>query len=178
MIQVQDLIPSVYNQSRDFGVFTGLMQILLNELDIKSKKLIKLPDENFLPYTLSSYPKARDNFRSLLKNRGTISSILMALYICGGGIFSFEEEKSYLIKTLGINTDLEYFERDINEWPTMGYSNNLKNHLVYYLSRKNTYTTLYINLQEKSLGDFNQDLFNLLKYYIKPVNLFIKLVII
>ena len=60
MIEVRKLIPQVYNQSRDFSVFMGILQALINEADINSLRLSKLPSESLLPYELSTYDNLRE----------------------------------------------------------------------------------------------------------------------
>ena len=178
MIQVKDLIPQVYNQSRDFGVFTGVMQILLNELDQKSRVLSSLPDEDLLPYRVASYPSVKKYFRTLIKYKGSIEAILYSLYLSGGGIFSFKAEREALLK-IGLDTDLVYFERDKNKWEDYYIHNSIPiEKLVYYLERKDTYTIIYINVKKESLGNFNQDLFRELCYYIKPINVLVNLVLV
>ena len=178
MIQVKDLIPQVYNQSRDFGVFTGVMQILLNELDQKSRVLSSLPDEDLLPYRVASYPSVKKYFRTLIKHKGSIEAILYSLYLSGGGIFSFKAEREALLK-IGINTDIVYFERNKDLWSSCYKGKTIPvEKLVYYLERKDTYTIIYINVKKESLGNFNQDLFRELCYYIKPINALVNLILV
>lgn len=178
MIQVKELIPQVYNQSRDFGVFTGVMQILLNELDQKSRVLSSLPDEDLLPYRLASYPSVKKYFRTLLKYKGSIEAILYSLYLSGGGIFSFKAEREAL-KEIEIDPDLVYFERNKDLWSSCYDGKTIPvEKLVYYLKREATYTIIYINVKKESLGNFNQDLFRELCYYIKPINALVSLVLV
>lgn len=182
MIQVKDLIPQIYNQSRDFGVFTGVMQILLNELDQKSRVLSSLPDEDLLPYRLASYPSVKRYFRTLLKYKGSIEAILYSLYLSGGGIFSFKAEREALLDPkigIGVDPDLVYFERNKDLWGSCYVGKTIPvGKLVYYLERKATYTIIYINVKKGSLGNFNQDLFRELCYYIKPINALVSLVLV
>lgn len=178
MIQVKDLIPQIYNQSRDFGVFTGVMQILLNELDQKSRVLSSLPDEDLLPYRLASYSSVKKYFRTLLKYKGSIEAILYSLYLSGGGIFSFKAEREALLE-IEIDPDLVYFERNKGLWSSCYAGKTIPvRKLVYYLERKATYTIIYINVKKGSLGNFNQDLFRELCYYIKPINALVSLVLV
>ena len=171
MIEVRKLIPQYYNQSRDMSVFLGEIQILLNQLDQKSRVLLELPAEDILPGKLSTYSKLRSNFRLLLKNKGSIDCLLSALSLCGGDTWSFEEEKDN-IEWESTGLDPEYFSRnleDISQLPadSLGY-------LVYYqeTTPEGVYK-LYINVKDRSLVDY--DLFNKLCYYLKPVNTIIEI---
>ena len=160
MIEVSKLIPKVYNQSRDFSVFTGVLQIMLNELDIKSLKLLELPNESILPPELATYSHLRGYFRFLIKNKGTIESILQSVYLSGGELICrLDEEKDNLGNP---NWDYMVSDRGI-------INNDLKKYAVYYREGPE----LIINLKDP--GKINQDLFKKLLYYIKPVDLIIKL---
>lgn len=169
MIEVRKLIPQVYNQSRDFSVFTGLLQILLNESDVKGLELSKLPSESILPPGISTYSSLRGYFRFMLKMKGSIESILQALYLSGGKIIcKLEDEGSNC-------NDLEWDYTSVDRYniPT----NYLKN-VVYYCKKIKTnnhldLTEIHINIKDQ--GQVNQGLFEELMYYIKPVNVIIKL---
>lgn len=171
MIEIKKLIPQVYNQSRDFGVFTGLMQILINELDQKSRILSELPVESILIGKLRQYPEARESFRILLKNKGNIRAILYAISLSGGLLNSFSEEDDYLSGE-GYENYLEdgYLDRtldldgNISEDPTID-----KSKLVYYESfNDNGLHLLYVNIKDPD--KINQDLLKILFYYLKPIN--------
>lgn len=119
MVEVQKLIPQTYNQSRDFSIFTGVMQIILNELELKSKVLEKLPNEDILISQLSEYPQLRPYFRKMLKYKGTPECLVYMVDLCGGDTKSFAEEKEYLrsyFRSLPTPIDIDdpyfYFNRD------------------------------------------------------------------
>ena len=155
MIEIKKLIPQVYNQSRDFGVFTGLMQILMNEVDQRSRILLDLPDESILLRKVKAYPQVKEYFRKLLKNKGNIMSILYAISLSGG---LSENDPNY--KEWG---DGYYLDRiNIGE-------NIDKSQLVYYEEfGEGQQHKLYINI--KNSDQINQNLLKSLLFYILPVN--------
>lgn len=183
MIEVNKLIPRVYSQSRDFGVFMGLMQVVLNEIDQKSRILEKLPIESILPRGLSSYEQLREYFRLMLKNKGTIYSILLAVTLSGGGIFKLDEESEELSNLTGFE-NIDYIERLVEEDPDdeskkkylYVYSGNSykkidvdgNSAILFYDDHTDGICKLVINLKDPS--NFNRDLFDKLCYYLKPVN--------
>ena len=166
MIEVNKLIPKVYTESRDFSVFTSVMQIILNELDLRSRVLLDLPAEDLLLDNLSTYPEIKDSFRTLIKNKGTNQCILYAITLSGGELFSFDEESAYL-ESCGV-TD-SYINRVIDEnGMIMGNSSIMKGKMVYYEKRNNGIYTMYVNV--KDLGNIDRGLLEELFYYLKPVN--------
>lgn len=166
MIEVNKLIPKVYTESRDFSVFTSVMQIILNELDLRSRVLLDLPAEDLLLDNLSTYPEIKESFRTLIKNKGTNQCILYAVTLCGGELFSFDEESAYL-ESCGV-TD-SYINRVIDEnGMIMGNSSIMKGKMVYYEKRNNGIYTMYVNV--KDLGNIDRGLLEELFYYLKPVN--------
>ena len=193
MIEVRKYIPQVYNQSRDFSVFMGVTQSIINGLDIKSKILENLPSETILPGNLSFYPQLRSKFRNLLKNKGSLSGILYSITLAGGKFISFEEEFNYLkgfryedegyrgVSMALVESKDDYFNRGVNttgnlEINELTFTNSKKinkNSLVYYIERLNGGVKLHINI--KDLSKINQDLLSELWYYIKPVNTVIML---
>lgn len=168
MIEVRKLIPQVYNQSRDFSVFMGALQIMLNEIDHKSRILEGMPKENILLGKLRYSSNGSDSFRILLKNKGTINSILYALRISGGKLNSFDEEEEYLDE-FG-SDELEsvysngYLERDIGG---LNETNIDKTKLVYYTEKKDGVKRFYINVFNPE--DVDTEVFNNLKYYLSSV---------
>ena len=162
MIEVRKYIPQVYNQSRDFSVFMGAIQILLNELDVKGKVLESLPVESLLPYNLSQFPEIKSKFRSMLKRKGSIMCILYAITLSGGFPPSFEEETQYL-NSCGFSDEL--VNRESSSFEEIGID---KESLVYYFEREGGILKLHINI--KDLSKVNQGLLNELWYYLKPVN--------
>ena len=166
MIEVNKLIPKVYTESRDFSVFTSVMQITLNELDLRSRVLLDLPAEDLLLGNLSTHPEIKDYFRILIKNKGTNQCILYAITLSGGELFSFDEEAEYL-ESCGV-TD-SYIDRVADEnGIIMGNSSIMKDKMVYYEKRNNGVYTMYVNV--KDLGNINRGLLEELFYYLKPVN--------
>lgn len=167
MIEVNKLIPKVYTESRDFSVFTSVMQITLNELDLRSRVLLDLPAEDLLLGNLSTHPEIKDYFRTLIKNKGTNQCILYAITLSGGELFSFDEEAKYLEEDCDV-TD-SYIDRVIDEnGMIMGNSSIMKDKMVYYEKRNNGVYTMYVNV--KDLGNINRGLLEELFYYLKPVN--------
>lgn len=197
MIEVRKYIPQVYNQSRDFSVFMGVMQIALNELDLKSKILESLPPENLLPHDLSGFPNIKSDFRGMLKNKGSIECLLYAITVAGGLPISFDEENNYLNnifyeddKGNEIKINTEYLDRSIGNLNSLNELNpyyysivnsvktkisiiDLKKILVYYTERGNNFLKLHINL--KDLSKIDQGLISKLWYYLEPVNTLILL---
>lgn len=167
MIEVRNLIPQVYNQSRDFSVFMGLIQDYINTLDVKSKVLESLPIEDILPYSLSSYKKARKYFREFLKNRGTVHSILYAVSLAGGKLITFEEEEESAKNSVEGYSDSRSFDRFISEVPE-------DIPFVYTLEKVGTGVKMLIYI--KNLGELDQDFLKELFYYIKPVNLLVEFI--
>lgn len=166
MIEVNKLIPKVYTESRDFSVFTGVMQIILNELDLRSRVLLDLPAEDLLLGNLSTYPEIKDSFRTLIKNKGTNQCILYAITLSGGELFSFDEEAEYLE---GCGVTDSYIDRVVDDnGIIMGNSAIMKDKMVYYEKRNNGVYTMYVNV--KDLGNINRGLLEELFYYLKPVN--------
>ena len=177
MVEVQKLIPSVYNQSRDFSIFTGIMQIILNELELKSRVLDKLPNEDILPWVLADFSNLRPYFRKMLKYKGSPECLVYAVVLCGGNTLSFDTEANYL---LGLSTPVDvsdpytYFDRnDLSQYPGIDSSR-----LVYWGevnttdSNSKTYI-MHINVEDQSTVNF--DLLKKLEYYLKPVNTIIKI---
>ena len=166
MIEIKKLIPQVYNQSRDFGVFTGLMQILMNEVDQRSRILLDLPDESILLRKVKAYPQVKEYFRKLLKNKGNIMSILYAISLSSGQPISFEEEEDYLSEN----------DPNYKEWGDGYYldrtnigENIDKSQLVYYEEfGEGQQHKLYINIKDSD--QINQNLLKSLFFYILPVN--------
>ena len=191
MIEVRKYIPQVYNQSRDFSVFMGVMQIALNELDIKSRSLESLPSENFLPHKLNEFISIRSELRGMLKRKGSIMCLLYAITLAGGMPPSFDEEDEYLNNLYYVNGSGNeeklnysgYLDRSIEyleELNSMGlssykerYPGDIKKILSYYTEREGSILKLHINL--KDLSKINQDLLNKLWYYLKPINTVIML---
>lgn len=173
MIEVRKYIPQIYNISRDFSIFSGIMQIILNELDVKSNVLLDIPTDSILPNRLSQFSEIKDEFRNLLKTKGTIDCLLYSVILAGGQLPSYEEElenvKNYNLKNqaskIPLFNDNELLLREFPE-RTAGY-----NFLVYYTKSIKGFTELHINI--KDLSKINQDLLNELWYYIKPVNVVI-----
>lgn len=163
MIEIRKLIPQVYNQSRDFSAFLGVMQIIANEIDQKSRILETLPDESLLPGNLSLYPKLRETFRILVKNKGSAQSLLYAITLAGGDVFSLGEEA----ENLGIEAEDHYLGRTIKELEKNGLSDRL-NRLVYYEEFVEGKHIMYVNVKDPS--KVNQDLLSNLFYYLKPIN--------
>lgn len=171
MVEVQKLIPKVYNQSRDFSVFTGVMQIILNELEFKTKVLEKLPAEDLLIGELSTYPALRTSFRQLLKYKGTQGCLVHSAYLCGGTTLSFDTENEYLDIYFSGNIPT-YFDRNHLE----NYPGIDKGKLVYwgeYVQDISQIYLMHINVKDQSSVDF--DLFSKLQYFIKPVDTIIYL---
>jgi hypothetical protein len=175
MIEVRKLIPQVYNQSRDFSVFMGILQALINEADINSLRLSKLPSESLLPYELSTYDNLRGYFRFMLKEKGSIESILQAISMAGGKIICKLEEES-------VNLELTSDDWDYTTVDRYSVPVGLRGRVVYYYDRKLTtgsggphlpLVELNINLKDPSQVD--QGLLDRLLYYIKPVNVVIRL---
>lgn len=174
MVEVQKLIPQTYNQSRDFSIFTGVMQIILNELELKSKVLEKLPNEDILISRLSEYPQLRSYFRKMLKYKGTPECLVYMVYLCGGDTKSFAEEKEYLRSYFGsLSTPIDiddpyfYFNRD----DLSGYTNIDSNKLTYWGEITTSNSKIYkmhINVKDQSTVDFG--LLKKLEYYLCPVN--------
>ena len=166
MIEVNKLIPKVYTESRDFSVFTSVMQIILNELDLRSRVLLDLPPEDLLLGNLSTHPEIKGSFRTLIKNKGTNQCILYAITLSGGELFSFDEESTYL-ESCGV-TD-SYIDRVVDEnGMIMGNSSIMKDKMVYYEKRNSGLYTMYVNV--KDLGNVDRGLLEELFYYLKPVN--------
>jgi hypothetical protein len=174
MIEVRKLIPQVYNQSRDFSVFMGILQALINEADINSLKLSKLPSESLLPYDLSTYENLRGYFRFMLKEKGSIESILQAISMAGGKIICKLEEES---GNLGLNAeDWDYTTVDRYSVPV-----DSRDGVVYYYRKLNIGSSgphlplVELNINLKDPGQVDQGLLDRLLYYIKPVNVVISL---
>ena len=121
MIEVRKYIPQIYNQSRDFSVFMGIMQIALNELDLKSRVLELIPSENVLPYDLVEFPSLKSDFRGMLKNKGSISCLLYAITAAGGLPVSFDEENQYLDRLFYLDgreeVKVDYLDRCLTPIP-------------------------------------------------------------
>lgn len=174
MVEVQKLIPSVYTQSRDFSIFTGIMQIILNELELKSGILNKLPDEDLLPGVLSGYPSLRPYFRKMLKYKGTPECLVYMVSLCGGDTLSFDTEADYLLSlSIDVSNPYVYFNRnDLSQ-----YSGIDGGRLVYWGEVNTTGVNsktyiMHINVKDQSTVDFG--LLKKLEYYLKPVNVVIK----
>lgn len=167
MIEVGKLIPRVYTQSRDFMVFAGVMQILLNELDQKSRILEDMPKENILPKKLWEYESLKSSFRKLLKNRGSIQGLLYAVSLAGGRLISFDTEEQYLVEDLGLSEP--FISRELNsEGKLISEGKEIDIHrLTYYEDRRHGIYELHINIED--LSQLDQGLLTALFYYIKPV---------
>lgn len=172
MIEVRKLIPQVYNQSRDFSVFLGVLQALINEADVSSMKLSKLPSESILPRDLYTYENLRGYFRFMIKEKGSIESILQAVSLAGGKtVCKLEDESSRLN-----NSNWDYRSVDRYNIPEPDLRR-----VVYYLVKyqKNVggpgLATIELNINLKDPSQVDQGLLDKLLYYIKPVNIIIKL---
>ena len=172
MIEVRKLIPQVYNQSRDFSVFLGVLQALINEADVSSMKLSKLPPESILPRDLYTYENLRGYFRFMVKEKGSIESILQAVSLAGGKTVCKLEDESSILG----NNEWDY--RSVNRYnvpePDL-------NRVVYYLVKHQQASdgpgldTIELNINLKDPSQVDQGLLDKLLYYIKPVNVIIKL---
>lgn len=175
MIEVRKYIPQVYNQSRDFSVFMGVLQIALNELDTKSFSLKSIPTCNLVFPRCQDILSIKSDFKNLLKNRGSIMAILYSISLAGGELITFEEESRQLSKNAqttseevinNIIEDNELITRDRSKLEELGID---LNKLVYYKDGQ----IIYINIKDLSL--VNKGLLDGLFHYVSPVNVAIVL---
>lgn len=175
MIEVRKYIPQVYNQSRDFSVFMGVLQIALNELDTKSFSLKSIPTCNLVFPRCQDISSIKSDFKNLLKNRGSIMAILYSISLAGGELITFEEESRQLSKNAqttsegvinNIIEDNELITRDRSKLEELGID---LNKLVYYKDGQ----IIYINIKDLSL--VNKGLLDGLFHYVSPVNVAIVL---
>lgn len=175
MIEVRKYIPQVYNQSRDFSVFMGVLQIALNELDTKSFSLKSIPTCNLVFPRCQDISSIKSDFKNLLKNRGSIMAILYSVSLAGGELITFEEESRQLSKNAqttsegvinNIIEDNELITRDRSKLEELGID---LNKLVYYKDGQ----IIYINIKDLSL--VNKGLLDGLFHYVSPVNVAIVL---
>lgn len=175
MIEVRKYIPQVYNQSRDFSVFMGVLQIALNELDTKSFSLKSIPTCNLVFPRCQDISSIKSDFKNLLKNRGSIMAILYSISLAGGELITFEEESRQLSKNAqttsegvinNIIEDNELITRDRSKLEELRID---LNKLVYYKDGQ----IIYINIKDLSL--VNKGLLDGLFHYVSPVNVAIVL---
>lgn len=175
MIEVRKYLPQVYNQSRDFSVFMGVLQIALNELDTKSFSLKSIPTCNLVFPRCQDISSIKSDFKNLLKNRGSIMAILYSISLAGGELITFEEESRQLSKNAqttsegvinNIIEDNELITRDRSKLEELGID---LNKLVYYKDGQ----IIYINIKDLSL--VNKGLLDGLFHYVSPVNVAIVL---
>lgn len=175
MIEVRKYIPQVYNQSRDFSVFMGVLQIALNELDTKSFSLKSIPTCNLVFPRCQSILSIKSDFKNLLKNRGSIMAILYSVSLAGGELITFEEEsrrlseKAQTISEEIVNNLLEDDDLIIRDKSKLEELEIDLNKLVYYRDGQ----IIYINIKDLSL--VNKGLLDGLFYYVKPANIAIVL---